>query len=262
MAHLKGIRLKKKYGQHFLQKESVIHAMLDQVTLDSQTRVLEIGCGEGFLTRHILAEPIANLFAFEIDSDWATHIRSTIHDARLQIFEENFLTADLHFLETGAPYTILANLPYQVTFPILQRFKDHRDHIKEGVIMVQEEVAQKIAKKTGRGYGFVSIFFQWYFDWKLLLKVSPDAFIPQPKVDSRLLYFKPRKNNPEIIEIQKFWQFIKICFRQPRRTLRNNVSQSHYPMNIFPEEMLALRAQQLTMEDLIDLWHKIYLLIK
>ena len=87
---------------------------------------------------------------------------------------------------------MLANLPYQVTFPILHNFQKNRHLLKEGVIMIQEEVAEKILKTSGRGYGYPSLFFQRYFTWKKLDKVPPTAFFPPPKVDSRLLYFKPR----------------------------------------------------------------------
>ena len=93
------------------------------VTLDTKTSVFEIGCGEGFLTRRILHTPVARvLWVFEIDADWATHVRNTLKDNRLPVFEENFLGSDLNQLEPHAPWTILANLPYQVTFPILHRF--------------------------------------------------------------------------------------------------------------------------------------------
>lgn len=257
MAHLEGIRLKKKYGQHFLHDESVVQNMLNNVVLHKNTSVFEIGCGEGFLTRRILQTNIERLWIFEIDSDWANHIRKTIHDSRIQIFEENFLDSDLNRLQPHAPWTILANLPYQVTFPILHRFRQYRHFIQEGIVMVQEEVAQKICKKNGRGYGFISLYFQWFFDWKLLQKVPPTAFFPPPKVDSRLIYFKPRINLPHIHQEEAFWRFIKICFKQPRRTLRNNLAQSHILLEAIPENMLALRAQQLSIDDLLTLWNQL-----
>ena len=86
--------------------------------------------------------------------------------------------------------------------------------------MIQEEVAQKIVKTSGRGYGFPSLFFQHYFEWKLLEKVPPGAFFPPPKVYSRLLYFKPKKMLQQIPDEAEFWEFIKHCFAQPRRTLK------------------------------------------
>jgi len=251
-----GIVLKKKHGQNFLRDDSVVYAMLDRVKLTHDTSVFEIGPGDGFLTQHILNSPIARLWAFEIDHEWVTHLRGLFEgNKHLQVFEDNILDVDFAPFEPYQPWTLLANLPYHVTFPILHMLQRNRHLLKEGVIMVQEEVAQKIVKHRGRGYGFPSLFFQHYFDWELMLKISPNAFYPPPKVFSRLLYFKPIQHLMEIPQEEEFWKFIKVAFRQPRRTLRNNLSQSHYQITAIPEEILALRAQQMDKEQLINVWN-------
>lgn len=251
-----GIRLKKKYGQHFLRDIQYSNAMLEAVSLDSVS-VLEIGCGEGFLTRAILKHPIARLWAYEIDPEWASYVRNTIRDNRLTIIDRNILDEDLSLLEVHKPWTVLANLPYYITFPILYRLQKYRHLVHEGVIMIQEDVAQKIVKTSGRGYGFVSLFFQYYFDLKLLDKIPPSAFYPPPKVFSRLLYFKPREGQIPIPDEQLFWQFITHCFRMPRRMLRNNLSGLAYPYERIPAEILSLRAQQMSMQDFLKLWDRI-----
>lgn len=120
--------------------------------------------------------------------------------------------------------------------------------------MVQEEVAQKIVKTSGRGYGFPSLFFQHFFEWKLLDKIPPGAFYPPPKVDSRLLYFKPKTKLDLIPEEEEFWKFITICFKQPRRTLKNNLQNFHYNLNLIDNKILNLRAQQLNKTQLLDIW--------
>lgn len=249
------IEIKKKFGQHFLRDHSVVDTMLSQVTLNEQISVFEIGCGEGFLTKHILETPIARLWVFEIDKDWADFVKSTIHDERLTVFHEDFLALDHFSLKSYAPWTVLANLPYQVTFPILHAFRQMRELLSEGVIMVQEEVAQKILKTSGRGYGFVSLYFQHYFTWRALTKIPPSAFYPPPKVYSRLIYFKPKYILEPIPEEDNFWKFIKTCFRQPRRTLRNNLMQTHYHWGRIDEEKLNMRAQQLAKQDFIKIWN-------
>jgi len=250
----RGIALKKKYGQHFLRRSSYVLQMLDEVELDKNSSVFEIGGGDGFLTRMILSGPLARLWVFEIDSEWAQHLQTTIHDTRLKVIEANILDIDFSIFKEHKPWTLLANLPYQVTFLILHRLQQNRNLLKEGVIMVQEEVAEKILKTHGRGYGYPSLFFQRYFEWKKLSKVPPDAFYPPPKVFSRLLYFKPKKKVPVIPEEERFWKFIKICFKQPRRTLKNNLVQAHIDSTRIPEETLKLRAQQLDMDDFLNLW--------
>lgn len=251
---LHGIELKKKYGQHFLNDSSVVHAMIEKVHLDATTSVFEIGPGGGFLTREILNQTIARLWCFEIDADWVAHLHETIKDDRLTVFHENFLDIPIDRFAEFAPWTVLANLPYQVTFPILHMFYAMRAMIKEGVIMVQEEVAQKITKTRGRGFGFPALFFQHYFSWEMLKKIPPGAFNPPPKVHSRLLYFRPRANVQSIVDEDGFWKFIKIIFKQPRRTLRNNLAQSHFDLSKVQESVLNLRAQQLSMSDFLALW--------
>jgi 16S rRNA (adenine1518-N6/adenine1519-N6)-dimethyltransferase len=191
---------------------------------------------------------------YEIDEQWATHVRGAIPDPRLRVITENFLDVDLNDLDLHKPWTVLANLPYQITFPILYRFQEYRHLLGEGVIMIQEEVAQKIMKTSGRGYGLPSLFFQHYFTWKLLNKVPPSAFYPPPKVFSRLIYFKPIDDPIVIPDEEQFWKFIKRCFSQPRRMLSNNLQGLSYPIERIPEEILHLRAQQMSMDDFLRVW--------
>jgi len=257
MAYSAGIPLKKKFGQHFLRDVRIVHNMIFAVEITEKTSILEIGCGDGFLTKYILSTPADRLLVFEIDSDWANYVRETFKDERLTVIEDNFLDIDFSILEEHKPWTILANLPYQVTFPILHRFQEYRHLIKEGVVMIQEEVAQKIVKTRGRGYGYPSLFFQHYFEWKLLDKVPPTAFHPAPKVFSRTIYFKPRVDVVLIPDEDKFWQFIKHCFKQPRRTLKNNLAHTHYKIDKISEATFALRAQELSMADLLAVWELI-----
>lgn len=258
MAYSQGIPLKKQFGQHFLRDVRIVHNMIFAVEINANTSIFEIGCGDGFLTKHILSTPAAHLKIFEIDPDWAHYVQETFKDDRMTMVLDNFLDVDLTTqLKEHAPWTVLANLPYQVTFPILHRFQEYRHFLKEGVVMIQEEVAQKIVQKRGRGYGYPALFFQHYFDWKLLDKVPPTSFHPAPKVFSRLIYFQPRKEIVPIPDEEKFWKFIKHCFKQPRRTLRNNLQHTHYAVDKISDDVLALRAQELSMNDLLKIWELI-----
>ncbi len=257
MTFLDGIKVKKQFGQHFLRDQSVIDQMISSVAIGNTTSVFEIGCGDGFLTKSILTQDIARLWVFEIDQEWADYVQKHYGNLRLQIFKENILDVDFERFQESKPWILLANLPYQITFPILYLLQKNIHLLKEGVIMVQEEVAQKITAKSGRGYGFPAVFFQHFFDWKLLKKIPPIAFVPPPKVDSRLLYFMPKQNPDSIPEIDKFWKFIKIIFKQPRRTMRNNLAQSDYDASKLTEKELMLRAQQLSKQELINIWNKL-----
>lgn len=249
-----GILIKKQYGQHFLREKWVVDRIIENVEITPQISVFEIGGGSGFLTKAILQTNVGRLWVFEIDPEWADYLKKNIKDSRLKVIQENILDIDFSILNENKPWTLLANLPYQVTFPILYKLQENMNLLKEGVIMVQDEVAQKILKTHGRDYGYVSLYFQYFFDWKLLDKIPPTAFYPAPKVNSRLLYFKPKFERILIPDEEHFWKFIKASFRFPRRTLKNNLSQTHYDLSKIPEETLQLRAQQIDMNGFLEIW--------
>lgn len=255
-AQSSGIPLKKQYGQHFLRDQAVVDCMLSSVTLDNNSSVFEIGCGDGFLTSSLISKPLKRLWVFEIDPEWAAYVANELPDPRLSIFQEDILAVDFSRFEPDQPWTLLSNLPYQITFPLLRLLKQHRSLLCEGVIMVQEEVAQKITATAGEST-HQSIYYSYYFEWKLLCAIAPEAFYPPPLVHSRLLYFKPKTNLVAIPHEDAFWRFIKIAFRQRRRTLRNNLMQSHYSIALLPAKWQRARAQELSLNDFLELWHVI-----
>ena len=248
-------RKKKHFGQHFLRKHSVVNNMIKRVFVDSETSVVEIGCGDGFLSRAILDQTKCKKFLiYEIDPEWSNYVSEKIDDKRMDVRNTNFLDVDLSVLESEKPWVLLANLPYQVTFPIMFTLLRNRNLFREGVIMVQEEVAQKIVATSGRSYGVTSILLQRSFDFELMEKVEPGAFIPPPKIFSRLIYFKPKETVVAIENEEKFWIFLKICFRSPRQMVRNNLKSSNYDLEKIPSELKNLRAQQISFEELLELW--------
>lgn len=251
---IEGISLKKQYGQHFLRDYAVVNTMLSAVTLNDKSSVFEIGCGDGFLTRLILQEPLERLWVFEIDEEWATYVEKTVPDSRLTIFNEDILLVDFdkQFI-LYKPWVLLSNLPYQITFPLLKQLQRHRSLLAEGVIMVQEEVAQKILAPPGQTT-VQSLYYGYYFEWRSLCTIPPTAFYPPPAINSRLLYFKPQRELTFIPDQEAFWQFVKLCFKQRRRTLRNNLMQSHYPITLLPQKWSSARAQELSFKDFLELW--------
>lgn len=248
-----GIQLKKVYGQHFLRDQSVVDEMLKDVSLNSETCVFEIGCGDGFLTKSILQTPIKKLWVFEIDPQWADYVKQNYDDPRMTIFKENILDFDFNLFKPG-PWTILSNLPYQITFPILKLLFEHREILSEGIIMIQEEVAQKLIAQPGKNT-VQALFYSHYFDLKLLKKIPPTSFYPPPKIYSRLVYLKPKKNIKKIEDETKFWKFVKLCFIQRRRTIKNNLATGQYNLTLIPEKYLKARAQELSIENFFELWN-------
>lgn len=256
--HVMKPRKKKKFGQHFLRKQSVVDNMISKVKITPETSVLEIGCGEGFLTISILNQTkCKQLWGYEIDPEWAAVLKRTITHKRFKLHEQNILDEDFSEFEKHKPWVILANLPYQITFPIMFLIQKHKDLFEEGVVMIQEEVAQKIVATRGKKYSPTSMFLQHHFDFELMEKIEPKAFDPPPKVHSRLLYFKPKKEVVKIEHEEEFWKFLKLCFLFPRRTLSNNLKTTHLDLEKLSPELLQLRAQQLSFKNFIDLWAKI-----
>lgn len=248
--------LKKSLGQHFLRDDFYANHAVQNAQLTATTNVFEIGCGDGSLTREILKQPCARLWIFEVDPHWATYVRNLFaQDSRITVDLHDILTVDFAPLRALGRWTLVANLPYNITFSILERLVENRDMLDRAVIMIQEEVAQKLVQKNGRGYGYVSCYFSHFFEIQLLEKVPPSAFEPPPKVDSRLVLIVPHKVLRTIINPEQYWIFIQRIFSQPRRTIKNNLAPFAYRLNLLTDETLALRAQQLNPDQLIDLWH-------
>jgi 16S rRNA (adenine1518-N6/adenine1519-N6)-dimethyltransferase len=250
---------KKAFGQHFLRKQSTVDNMIAAVTIDPSTSVLEIGCGDGFLTRSILAQTNCKaLVCYEIDKEWAAVVSGEIKDPRLNIILQNVLDVNFSTLAQQVPWVMLANLPYNITFPIIFLIQQNKHLFREGVIMIQDEVARKIIASSGKTYNPTSLFLQHHFSFKIMEKVEPGAFVPPPKVNSRLLYFKPILETTAIPRENEFWKFVRFCFKSPRQTIKNNMKTTHYYKNsAITSDILALRAQQMSFADFLALWHEV-----
>lgn len=250
---------KKQYGQHFLRSFEPIQCMLNNVKVTRETSVVEIGCGEGVLTKAILNQtPCRALHVFEIDSEWADHTRTNITDERLHITVTDVLKAKFeNTLEPLAPCVLMANLPYQITFPLFERIAAAPQVFTHGVVMVQEEAAQRMVSTSGRRYGSISLLLQYSLQFTLLDQVPASMFSPPPKVMSRLVHFAPRPEVQKIEDATTFWKFTRSCFVSPRQNLRNNLKRTHYDWRTLSEETLKLRAQQLELSQFIAIWEQI-----
>lgn len=252
---------KKSLGQHFLRKKSIVEEMVQKVANSTKDAiVLEIGCGDGFLTEQILAKSgCQKLICLEIDQHWATVVQEKFgSDKRLQVENVDALNADWQsFYDGKKPMVLLANLPYNVSFPILRKLCQYKDIFSNGVVMVQEEVAQRIVATKGRDLGFISLFLQRFFDFGLMTKIGPEAFCPPPKIDSRLVYFEPKTENFTINDEEAFWKFIKASFSSPRRMIKNNLKGFNFDQKIIDEKAGLLRAQQMNFEQFLDIWNNV-----
>jgi 16S rRNA (adenine1518-N6/adenine1519-N6)-dimethyltransferase len=248
---------KKHLGQHFLISQTPINRMLSTIPIDANTTIVEIGCGNGILTRALLETKCKALHVVEIDADWANHIFHTIQDPRLTIHHADALTFDFKPLKGDGRLVLMANLPYLITFPLFAKIVDHYTLFDDGMVMIQDEAAERIAHTTGRRFGAVSMFLQHSLTFTLSDTVPPSFFSPPPKVMSRLMRFQPKTTIMPIQDPDTFWAFVYDCFKSPRQTLGNNLKRTPHAWHKLSPQQLQLRAQQLSQEEMYTLWQEI-----
>lgn len=223
-----GIRADKRLGQHFLRDERPLEAMLKAAELGPEDNVLEIGPGLGILTEK-LCRSAKKVVAVEKDRDLIPILKSTTGVFNnICIIEEDVLKLDLELLKDKyfkSDFKVVANLPYYITSPIMMKIVDNRKLVKLAVVMVQKEVAQRLAASPGKkDYGILSIAVQLYADVDVVCKVGKDAFFPPPKVESAVvrlhLLEKPRV---ELADEAMFFKVVEAAFGERRKTLRNSL---------------------------------------
>jgi 16S rRNA (adenine1518-N6/adenine1519-N6)-dimethyltransferase len=229
---------KPKMGQHFLASEDLAERVVETLGDISQSTVLEIGPGRGILTS-LLAKRARRLIAVELDRVLAAQLRLKFGMTRnVEVIEADVLAIDFDSLfgpKPGLsrpgielkpePVTVVGNLPYYITSDILLRLFEFSKYFQNIVIMVQREVADRIAAKPGgRDYGMLSATAQLYARVEKLFTLPPEAFVPPPKVHSTVLRLtlEPQQERLEVAG-EGFIEFLRLSFGQKRKTLWNNL---------------------------------------
>jgi 16S rRNA (adenine1518-N6/adenine1519-N6)-dimethyltransferase len=237
---------RQKLGQHFLVRGSVLERIARAACPDREPLVVEIGPGRGALTTYLLARA-DRVVAIEIDPYLAHKVEQmgqALSPANLEVIHANALQIDL---AQWGPAAITGNLPYYAATAILERVMALGSVVHRGVFLAQKEVAERIVASPGsRDYGYLSVSMQLSADIELLFEVPPAAFHPPPKVDSAVIRFLPHNRAAElgIADRSAFLRFVSLCFRQKRKTLRNNLA-SHYGAAVDAWPEAALRAEQI-----------------
>lgn len=247
---------RQKLGQHFLVRASVLERIARAACPDTEPLVIEIGAGRGALTSHLLRHA-QRVVAIEIDPYLAAHLRQKFGgDGRLEVIEANALETD--FGQWG-PAATAGNLPYYAATPLLERVLAPGVGMRRGVFLVQKEVAARVTAAPGsRAYGYLSVATQLFADAELLFAVPPAAFHPPPKVDSAVLRLTPRDRAAElgIRDPADFLRFVARCFRQKRKTIRNNLSAAYGAVvEDWPEA--ALRAEQIHLAQFAAMYRRV-----
>src|SRR5258706_3658333 len=209
-----------KVGQHFLASEGHRKRILDALRLKGHENVLEIGPGKGALT-DLLAAHAGRLIAVEIDPVLAAEMKDRYAgNPRVEIIEGDILRVPLDNLPL--PLRVFGNLPYYITTPILLRLFEHARKFEQIVVMVQQEVAERLTAKPGtRDYGMLTVTAHYYGDPKLLFSIPPGAFHPPPRVHSAVVGMKVAPRHLE--DEAGFFRMVKSAFAQKRKTLVNNL---------------------------------------
>lgn len=230
-------RARKRFGQHFLTRPSVARRIVDLAGLTGRESVLEIGPGQGALT-HMLEEKAAHLYLVEIDRDLAESLRIEYADKpNVDLIEGDVLKTDLEsLLQRHAPVAMVANLPYNISSPVLMKTLDTPQLFSRIVLMLQREVAERICARPGtKAYGGLSIVIQLVATTQAAFSVPPGAFSPQPKVHSSVVVIEPLDPMPltssERIAVRRV---VRTAFSRRRKQLANALA----PLFADPREIL------------------------
>jgi 16S rRNA (adenine1518-N6/adenine1519-N6)-dimethyltransferase len=219
----------RRLGQHFL-RPAAVERLLRVIDPRPDQTFLEIGPGRGALTLP-LAERAARVVAVELDARLAAELQQRASAAgvpRLTVVPGDALRTDLAALVPRGS-RLVGNLPYYISSPLLRRFLDLRSHVTDVHVMLQEEVARRVASPPGsREYGILSVLFAAWADVDLPMRLPPSAFVPPPRVSSAVLRARflpvPRV---EIDDVDAFERLVKTAFTRRRRTLENNLRDSY-----------------------------------
>lgn len=224
MAHRSEPAPRKSLGQHFLRDSGVVLDIVRAVRAPEDGLVVEIGAGTGQLTEGLLNAG-HEVVALEIESRLAQHLRKRfLRSGKLTVVEDDGRSVEYGPLVMGRPFAVAGNLPYFAANPILRHLLESPVKPVDIVIMVQREVARRIAAPAGR-LSLLGISVQVYAEPEFLFDVAPEAFDPPPKVWSTVLRLTPRPE-PQVplVRIEAFFDLVAKTFRNPRKHLHNSLA--------------------------------------
>ena len=247
---------KKKWGQNFLVDNNLLDKIMKTIDITAEDNVLEIGPGQGALSEK-LVDVAKSLSMVEIDPDLIKILEVHEKLSGLKIINQDILKVDLDSLEIDSP-VVIGNIPYNITSPIIFWLIDHLDSWDRAYLMVQKEVAQRLTGKIGtKDYSRVTVMTRLFFDIKICFSISPNVFIPRPKVQSAFISIEKRSDfNKNDVNIKKFSQVVRMAFNQRRKMLRNSLSTLNIDLDVCKVDFKR-RPEQLTVSEFIDISNNI-----
>lgn len=236
----KNFKFKHSLGQNFITDEFLLEDIADESGITKDDFVLEIGPGNGALTR-CLSDRAYHVVAVEIDKSLIPLLKSNLKDYQnVSIINADFLNYDFQNIINKFPVgandiKVVANLPYYITSPIINNLLQN-PYISEMTLMVQKEVAERIvAEPNGKDYGILTLACNYFSNTEMLMVVSKECFFPKPKVDSAVVHFKKHDEfigtklvSPLNETYEKLFKLIKASFAQRRKKLLNSLTNAGY----------------------------------
>ena len=253
---------KKKYGQNFLNdKEEILNKIIEVSNINEESEILEIGPGQGALTA-LLVERVKKLTCIEIDKDLENGLRKKFDKKEnYRLVMGDVLEVDFKkYLNAGTK--VVANIPYYITSPIINKIIENKDLIdEESYIMVQREVGERICAKSGKERSVLTLAVEYYGEANYLFTIPREFFNPIPNVDSAFIsikFYKDKRYEDKISE-DLFFKYIKAAFSNKRKNIINNFSTLGYSKNEIKELLQELevseneRAENISIEKFIEI---------
>lgn len=245
---------RKKWGQNFLVDVNLLKRIIENINLQPEDSILEIGPGEGVLTERILPK-VAEMAAVEIDPRLVQHLQNQKKLEKCHILHQDVLLLNLDSLPIPTPVRVIGNIPYNIISPILFWLIAQRGHWIDAFIMVQKELAERLTATVGtKAYGRLSVMVRTFLEIKTCFTIPPEVFIPRPRVHSAIIRLKSRAV-PRVPDdrFERFEKIVLAAFSKRRKMLRNSLSGFEISDNIQHEIDFTRRAETLTIEEFVKL---------
>ncbi|HKD05362.1 MAG TPA: 16S rRNA (adenine(1518)-N(6)/adenine(1519)-N(6))-dimethyltransferase RsmA [Bryobacteraceae bacterium] len=248
---------RQKLGQHFLASAGTLEKIALAACGPGVDLAVEIGPGKGALTERLLAHA-QRVVAFELDRELAAYlVERWADEPRLNVRQADALTVDFAKWPDERNAVLAGNLPYYAATAIISRFLRAPGDLRHGTFLIQKEVADRIAARPGtRDYGYLTVECEYLANVEYLFTVPPGAFRPPPKVNSAVVRLTPRQTGGTE-ESKAFLDFASACFRQKRKTLRNNLSGRYDLWELPRDPRLTKRAEELSVGELLSLFESV-----
>lgn len=239
------IKAKKRYSQNFLKSDKILNFITDAADLSCSDTVVEVGAGDGRLSRRLAKR--CKLYAIEIDKSLESVLRRNLSGLDSTVIMDDFFNVDI---DNIGKFKLVSNLPYANAKRIIRKCIES-GQVNSMIVCLQKEVAESYLNGD-KNRCFLGHWLDWYADSRRLLEVNRDQFIPTPKVDSEIIaIYSKKKYCYEAIDRDKYMNFLRLCWKHPKKMLANNLRIRKEHMGSFANK----RAHQIDRDDFLKLYN-------